>query len=348
LERDDISTMPKAISLFSGAGGDTLGMERAGVNVCGFVEWEDPMVETHLRNFPSSVLIGKDVRTITEEQLIPYIGEIDIVFAGFPCQGLSKAGKKNKNDERNGLFREFVRITNIVKPRWIIGENVKHILRMVTADNQPVPDVIREAFEEIGYTMAEPMVLKAEKFGIPQKRERCFFVGHRSPADTFSWDHVLQNTSPPAVLQSLLEPCLENAVEITAEQAHSFGITRWVEVPEGTNVSGTPPLNLTKCIELGELSFGKRASPTHSEVVDPNGVSKTLICTYNRMPRMFVPVRCHEQLYLRPYTIREAKQIQGFPEDYVITGNRTSAIKQIGNAVPPQLVEAIVKSLDLA
>ncbi|QIG60218.1 putative cytosine-specific methyltransferase [Dishui Lake large algae virus 1] len=339
--------MPKAISLFSGAGGDTLGLENANVNVCAFVEWETPMIETHLRNFPNSVLLEKDVRNVTEEQLIPYIGEVDIIFAGFPCQGLSKAGKKNKNDERNNLFREFVRITNIIRPRWIIGENVKHILKMVTPDERPVTDVIREAFEEIGYTMAEPMVLKGERFGISQKRERCFFVGYRNAGDTFSWDNVTSQVHRTVALRNILEPSLENAIEITHEQATNFGITKWIDAPDGTEVCGTPPLNLRKCIDVNELSFGKRASPTHSEVVDPDGFSKTLICTYNRMPRMFVAVRCSEKLYLRPYTINEAKQIQGFPKEYIITGNRMNAIKQIGNAVPPPLVEAIVKSLNL-
>ena len=339
--------MPKAISLFSGAGGDTLGLENAGVNVCAFVEWEAPMIDTHLHNFPDSVLLEKDVRKVSEEQLIPYIGEIDIVFAGFPCQGLSKAGKKNKNDERNNLFKEFVRISKIVRPRWIIGENVKHILKMVTPDDRPVTDVINEAFEEIGYTMADPMVLKAEQFGVPQKRERCFFVGYRDEGETFSWDAVRGLAQGIKTLRSILEPSLENAIEITGEQATSFGITKWIDAPRGTGITGSPPLNLRKCIEAGQLSFGKRASPTHSEVVDPDGFSKTLICTYNRMPRMFVALRCEGRLYLRPYTIHEAKQIQGFPDNYVITGNRMNAIKQIGNAVPPPLVEAIVKSINL-
>lgn len=305
------------------------------------------MIQTHLQNFPNSTLIGRDVRSITEEQLIPYIGETDIVFAGFPCQGLSKAGKKKKDDERNNLFREFVRIASIVRPRWIIGENVKHILNMKTPDDRPVPDVIKEAFEEIGYTMAEPKVLKANTFGVPQKRERCFFVGHLDPAATFSWEDVLEKATPAGSLQTLLEPSLENATEITDEQARRYGIQEWVEAPEGTEITGAPPLNLRKCMDVDELSFGKRASPTHSEVINPQGVSKTLICTYNRMPRMFVPVRCSGRLYLRPYTVCEAKQIQGFPVDYVITGNRISAIEQVGNAVPPQLVEAIVSSLDL-
>jgi DNA (cytosine-5)-methyltransferase 1 len=307
------------------------------------------MIDTHLQNFPNSILLEQDIRKVTEEQLIPYIGEIDIIFAGFPCQGLSKAGKKNKNDERNNLFQEFVRITNIVRPRWIIGENVKHILKMVTPEERLVTDVIHEQFQEIGYTMAEPMVLKGEQFGIAQKRERCFFVGSRNPVDmeTFSWDIVTNQIYPIKKLNSILEPSLENAIEITDEQATRFGITKWIDVPNGTEISGTPPLNLRKCLDINELSFGKRASPTHSEIVNPDGFSKTLICTYNRMPRMFVPVRCEEKLYLRPYTIHEAKQIQGFPKDYIITGTRMNAIKQIGNAVPPPLVEAIVKVLNL-
>jgi DNA (cytosine-5)-methyltransferase 1 len=337
--------MPKAISLFSGAGGDTLGLENAGITVCGFVEWEEPMIETHLLNFPNSTLIGKDVREVSEEQLIPYVGEIDIIFAGFPCQGLSKAGKKDKNDERNNLFKEFVRITNIVKPRWIIGENVKHILRMETPNGQSVPNVIRQSFEEIGYTMAEPMVLKANKYETPQKRERCFFVGHRDPVDSFSWEHVIAREKESDPLREILEPTLENAIEITDEQARHFGVIRWVEVPEGVEPTGKPPTNLVKCIRCLELSFGKRASPTHSEIVDPNGYSKTLICTYNRMPRMFVALRCGTKLYLRPYTIDEAKQIQGFPKNYKISGTYMVAIKQIGNAVPSKIVEAIAKTI---
>lgn len=336
--------MPKAISLFSGAGGDTLGLERAGVTVCAFVEWENDMIQTHLANFPESALIEKDVRDVSEEQLIPYVGEIDILFAGFPCQGLSKAGKKNKDDERNNLFKEFVRIAKIVRPRWIIGENVKHILNMKTPDDRDVPEVIREEFENIGYTMAEPMVLRADRFGVPQKRERCFFVGHLDPADTFSWDRVLEVAHPQNTLEGILEPSLENAIEITAEQAELFGIQRWVEAPIDLEPTGTPPLNLRKCIENEELSFGKRKSPTHSEIVDPRGFSKTLICTYNRMPRMFVGVRSGPKMYLRPYTIDEAKQVQGFPKEYRIHGTRSSSLKQIGNAVPPVFVKEIVNA----
>lgn len=342
----------RALSLFSGAGGDTYGMEMAGCDVVGFVEFEQDMINTHLANFPNSVLIGRDVRAVTEANLEPFIDNIDILFAGFPCQSFSKAGKKDTSDSRANLFMEFVRIARIVRPKWIIGENVKHILKMMTSDNEHVPEVICRAFNEIGYAMATPTVLKAEKFGVPQKRERCFFVGSLE-GKSFSWDDV-NSQSSEVTLRAVLEDSLEDAINITDEQATAFGILRYkqlaMSLPEETSppltITGTPPLNLRKCLAAGEMSFKKRSSPTHSEIVDPDGFSKTLICTYNRMPRMFVPLIDHEEnKYIRPFTVKEAKQIQGFPADYIITGNKSSAIKQIGNAVPPQLVKAIVHAI---
>jgi DNA (cytosine-5)-methyltransferase 1 len=348
------STDIKALSLFSGAGGDTLGMENTGVQVVGFVEWEKPMIQTHLANFPNSKLIERDVRNVTSEQLQEYVGNTGIIFAGFPCQGFSKGGKKDPKDDRNNLFKEFVRITNIVKPNWIIGENVKHITKMKTPDDRDVPVVIKEAFEAIGYVMEEPYVLKAELFGIPQKRERCFFLGRRSDYCTtsehpFMWTNVnaAGRSIPKTRLKHVLEHSLENAMEITDEDAAAYGIARWIVAPEALALTptGTPPLNLRKCHEKKLLSFGKRISPHHSEIVDPEGCAKTLICSYNRMPRMFVAVQCDGVKYLRPFTINEAKQIQGFPANYIITGTAMDAIKQIGNAVPPPLIKVICNEL---
>ena len=341
----------KAISLFSGAGGDTLGLEAAGIEVVGFVEWEQAMINTHIANFPNSKLIERDVRAVTEEMLAEYVGDIDILFAGFPCQGFSHAGKKDVKDDRNNLFKDFVRIAQIIRPRWIIGENVKHITKMKTSDGKDVTEVIKEAFEEIGFAMEEPKVLKAEQFGVPQKRERCFFVGravdnnHEVVAD-FSWDRVVAEgaVAGRVTLSNILEQSLDNAIEITDDQVRAFGITRYVTF-EGNNteVTGAAPLNLRRCLERGELSFGKRVSPTHSEVVDPDGFSKTLICTYARMPRMFVAIKSADQMYLRPFTVSEAQQIQGFPKSFTVHGTRMLALKQIGNAVPPPIVTQIAK-----
>jgi DNA (cytosine-5)-methyltransferase 1 len=111
----------KAISLFAGAGGDTQGLEDAGIEVVSFVEFDKKAKETHLINFPNSKLIGEefksDITKIPDSDFLKYKGKIDIIFAGFPCQGFSHAGKKDPNDKRNQLFHQFARVVKLIEPR---------------------------------------------------------------------------------------------------------------------------------------------------------------------------------------------------------------------------------------
>lgn len=93
------------------------------------------------------------------------------------------------------------------------------------------------------------------------------------------------------------------------------------------------------------FSFGKRTSPIHCEIIDIRKPSKTIICTYDHQPRLFVPLKSGESYYLRCLLPDELKQIQGFPSDYVIRGDTKKQIIQIGNAVPPPLVNAVVSHL---
>jgi len=119
------NTSKTAISLFSGCGGDTLGLEMANVNVVGFIELNEDAIKSHELNFPNSKLIGKDIYNVSEKDLNTFVGNIDIIFGGFPCQSFSRSGKKNPSDERGKLYLEFIRIASIVKPKFIIGENVE-------------------------------------------------------------------------------------------------------------------------------------------------------------------------------------------------------------------------------
>jgi len=93
------------------------------------------------------------------------------------------------------------------------------------------------------------------------------------------------------------------------------------------------------------LSFGKRESPYQLEVVDVRGPSKTIICTYDHQPRLLVPVENATGCYVRTLLPDELKQIQGFPADFIVCGNTKQQIKQIGNAVPPPLIAAVIKQL---
>jgi DNA (cytosine-5)-methyltransferase 1 len=93
------------------------------------------------------------------------------------------------------------------------------------------------------------------------------------------------------------------------------------------------------------FSFGKRDSPIHCEIVDIRKPSKTIICTYDHQPRLFVPIQNASGCYLRMFTPDELKQIQGFPSDYIVCGTKKEKIVQIGNAVPPPLIRAVVEKI---
>jgi site-specific DNA-cytosine methylase len=118
-------------------------------------------------------------------------------------------------------------------------------------------------------------------------------------------------------------------------------------------VSGSPPTNLIKCYNEVksdrnsdfDISFAKRKGGNFSCVVDLDGPSCTILCTYNRMPRLFVALIQNGIIYFRPFTTNELKQIQGFPRSYNFAGNNMSIIKQIGNAVPPAVVTEIINYL---
>lgn len=337
----------KAISLFAGAGGDSIGMRKAGVDVVGFVEIDEEAIRTHLLNMPECTLIGKDIKDVGDTELRPYIGRVDIVFGGFPCQGFSNAGKKNPDDPRNSLFREFVRVVSILQPRIIIGENVPHIESITLEKDASAADLVCRAFEDVGYKMASPQKLLASDFGIPQTRRRCFFVGVKDSPEVFDFSKI--PTSSPLPLGSFLErDHIEGGIKLTEAEWELAGVQRYIVLAdENIQPSGTPPTNLKKCLKENKLSFGKRASSTHSEVIDPAGLSKTIICTYSRMPRLFVPVineRTGDK-YLRPFSIRELKLIQSFPEDFEFVGSETKKVNQIGNAVPPRLAQVIVEEL---
>lgn len=338
-----------AISLFAGCGGDTLGLENAGFNVVGFVEFWNKAIETHKINFSNSEFIGEkyngDITKIPDEDFKKFEGKIDILFAGFPCQGFSHAGKKDPNDKRNKLFWEFVRVANIIKPKWIIGENVAGLMHRKTDDGKTnVSDVIVKAFEDIGYKMAKPKVLKAEYYGIPQKRRRVFFVGSREGLN-FEFPKELNDKKSLPSIRNIIELTNINSIEFNPKEVRNLNekdIIFWdsEELP-----SGKPHPYLLMKMKEGKISFGKRISPHHIEVADLDSPTKTIHCGYSFQPRLYVAIKNNRGFFLREFTNSELARFQSFPKKYKFFGSRDDIIKQIGNAVPPKLVEEIAKKI---
>jgi DNA (cytosine-5)-methyltransferase 1 len=342
------------ISLFAGCGGDTLGMEQAGINVIAYVEKVKVFQESHEANFPNSELIGDDITKIPDAEFQKYEDNVDIIFAGFPCQGFSHAGKKLADDPRNTLFREFVRAVKLIKPKYIVGENVKGLLTRKTSTGELYIDIIKNEFVNMGYYI-EYKVLKAHDYNVPQKRERLIIIGTNQVKELKFPEPV--NTEPN--LKNIVKFNMKGALKI--EKSH-YDMKK--EVPlqcirvnnRNTEEENNPHpfLKLRGLVKNfvykdktypNLISFGKRSSGNNIEIIDIRKPSKTIICTYDHQPRLFVPLKNINGYFLRCLLPDELKQIQGFPEDYTICGNDKQKIVQIGNAVPPPLIKVIVEAL---
>ena len=330
---------PKALSLFAGCGGDTLGLERAGFDVVGFVEWDKNAAASHHHNFPDCIQLGGDITAIKDEQFAEYKSSVDLIFAGFPCQGFSHAGKKDPHDKRNHLFWEFLRAVQIIQPRWAIGENVKGLLTKKTPDGELVRDLIVREFNHIGYHMTTK-VLKMTNYGVPQKRERLFFVGWRADViDSYVWPREISEEKQLSLVD-IIEPDMKNTI---AFDATHMGPIQYVRVPDDQKPDNNPHKYLQLLLERKLLSYAKRVSPHHGEIIDISRPAKTIICTYQRQPRLFVPLQNARGTYLRTLNVRELQQLQGFPKEFTLIG--TTVIQQIGNAVPPNAVTEIAREI---
>ena len=164
------------IDLFSGAGGLMRGFLNAGFSPLFSVEMWAPAIETHRLNYPDIPVWDEDIKTIENDRLIPYRGSVDVVIGGPPCQGFSTIGKRLVKDPRNELVFEFIRFVDVIKPQAFLMENVRGLL---SSDNGNIKRAIEDEFRKIGY-MVISKVLCAADYGVPQIRNRVFFIGTRN------------------------------------------------------------------------------------------------------------------------------------------------------------------------
>jgi DNA (cytosine-5)-methyltransferase 1 len=372
------------LSLFSGGGGDSFGFKEAGWNITHYSENNSNAIKTHQTCFPDTILLknkdgtSTDIRKIEDDIFKELKGKIHLIFAGFPCQGFSHAGKKKQDDPRNELVHEFVRATKWIEPEWIIGENVKGLLSRKgvfppDTPERPIIDIITELFKSIGYTITY-RIIDAREVGVPQIRKRLILIGHKG-LETYPympWDRLLKIPEKLSI-RNILEPTLKNAMELPelykpSEKSKHY----WIETHE-THVFGKPHPNLERLVSgkrnlstkekreqefseketvefiepKGLISFGVRNSGYHGEILDPDSSSKTIICAYNQCPRLFVGLYnpIIEKYWIRCLTVEECSQIQGFPKGYIWEGTEKEQIVQIGNAVPPPLAKWIGENL---
>ena len=350
----------KAISLFSGMGGDSLGIVNAGLELVAYSEWEKEMKETHELNFSDTKLLGcGDITKTTDGEFLKYKGIVDLIFAGFPCQGFSQAGNKDPEDPRNTLFREFLRSTKIINPKYIIGENVKGLLKRKTLDGEMFIDIIENEFKKIGYDISHKAYMCSKlDIGVPQNRERLIIVGVRNDLNQ-EFTCPEENKERSGNLKNIIKFSMEGTLKVEPEYL-DFDFNSIPEeciltdMDNGEEESNPHP-NLVQYAKKRDyerkgikrphrLHFGKRLD-VGGEILDIRKPINTIICSYAHCPRFFIPIKNKNGNYLRCLLPDELKQCQGFPADYQISGNTGKKIKQIGNSVPPPLIEMIVKEL---
>ncbi|MEX0597148.1 MAG: DNA cytosine methyltransferase [Candidatus Paceibacterota bacterium] len=299
----------KIVSLFSGVGGMDLGFKLAGHEIIWANDnWTDA-VNTYKLNIGDPIIEG-DIQEV--KNTIP---NCDIVIGGFPCQGFSVANRnRHKEDIRNQLYLEFVSILEKTKPPFFLAENVKGILSL---DDGIAFEKIVEEFSKIGYNVNH-MLLNAADYGVPQKRERVFIYGVRK-------DYNYDLKMPPAKTHSC------NLDE---------GLNSWVTVGDVLkNVPDPDKKHALKNHVYSKFKIKWNGYLGHRPV-SPNEPSPTITARGDKKGGVVIHPHPNRK---RRMSVREAAIIQSFPLDFEFFGSKTSAYRQIANAVPPKLSFQIAK-----
>jgi DNA (cytosine-5)-methyltransferase 1 len=264
---------------------------------------------------------------------------VDLLTGGFPCQAFSYAGKKRGlEDTRGTLFYEFARALKETQPSLFLAENVKGLLNH---DKGRTLQTIVEVFEQMGYEVLAPRVLKAVEYRVPQKRERLFIVGIRkeyAPHVQFCWP-------APAVERYTLKdalkkgPLYERDVPPSPGQSYPAKKKEILKLVPPGGYWRDLPLELQKSYMMKSfyLGGGKTGIARRIAWDEP---CLTLTCS----PAQKQTERCHPD-ETRPFTVREYARIQTFPDEWEFAGSVIQQYKQIGNAVPVNLAQALGESL---
>lgn len=338
----------KAVSLFSGAGGMDIGFKNAGINIVWANEIDKDAFETYKENNKDTLIIEKgDIRE--QYKKLENVRDIDIVFGGPPCQGFSVAGKMDPNDERSTLIWTFMDVVKMVKPRAFVIENVKALA--VLEKWEPIRQRIIKEANEMGYNCV-PYVLNSVDFGVPQKRERVFFIGFKGKNIDLNTIINSQKKKIKTVREAIghLGPAgsENNPKTCTAVITLAKNPVLRKSPYAGMLFNGIGrPLNLDDASTTLPASMGGNKTP----IIDENllyGDKKTdWVVEYHKaiLDKIIEPEYKEAPSVLRRLTIKEAALIQTFPEDYKFLGSKTSIYRQIGNAVPCELAEVVANAV---
>lgn len=317
-----------SIEICAGAGGQALGLEAAGFDHVALVELDPWACETLRLNRPSWNVVGPrprdgspaeggpgDVRAFSAEE---FRGSVDLLAGGVPCPPFSKAGKQLGADDERDLFPEALRLVRECQPKAVMLENVRGLLDPKFA---PYREGVAARLRQLGYA-GDWKLLHASDFGVPQLRPRAILVALRDDlAPFFEWPEP-DGCPAPTVGEALREAMAEagwRGADAWASGANRIAPT----LVGGSKKHGGPDLGPTRAraewAKLGVDGIGVANEPPAPD--------------FHGMPKL---------------TVRMAATIQGFPPEWQFAGRKTHSYRQVGNAFPPPVAEAVGRSIRAA
>ena len=334
----------KGISLFAGAGGMDVGFKQAGIQVTVANELDRFACETYKANHPESKMLEGDLN-----QHYNYFDtqkeRIDVIFGGPPCQGFSVAGRMDPNDPRSKLVFSFIDVVEQVQPKAFVMENVKALGKLEKFSF--VRDKLRARSQELSYNTYE-FILNAKDFGVPQSRERFFFIGLHKDYEPLTYqDFEKFHKSPQSLREAISHlgrPGNPKNPNITKAKITFAARPVMRKSPyAGMLFNGQGrPLNSDSWCSTLPASMGGNRTP----IVDEDQLYKgkdSWIETYHSdlISGKVEPEYGEAPKRLRRLTINEAAIIQTFPSNYSFKGPSSKIFSQIGNAVPCKLAEVV-------
>lgn len=314
----DTPRLFNVISTFAGCGGSSLGYKWAGGKVLAAVEWDENAVQTYRLNHKGTHVLHRDIATVTAQELLDLtglqVGELDIFDGSPPCQGFSTAGKRQIDDPRNSLFKEYVRLLRGLQPKCFVMENVSG---MVKGQMKHVFAIAMRELKASGYQV-KCQLMNAMYFGVPQSRERVIFIGVRN-------DLRMAPSHPQAQMKPItVSQALQNAPQETPAHPLSgkFG-------------------NLSKRLKQGQSISDLTGSYGHGNArLAANKPAPTIVKT-----AMFGAPKVIHPTEDRGLSIGEVKRLASFPDAFKFEGKWEEAWARIGNCVPPLLHKAVAEHI---
>lgn len=329
------------IESFSGPGGMSLGLERAGFDMALAFDVDEWAVRTHCHNLGPKCFVG-DSAKLDGGELLRRIGkkrgELALFAGGPPCQGFSKQKRDaHLGDSRNERILDYIRLVQETRPRFFLFENV------AIFGQKRGRVYIQEMLSQFAEYTIYPKIYNSAEYGLAQTRERFIAVGRRNDQQT-SFQHpgpsVTEWTTVGEVLEGLPEPPEDYSTHPQypnhqRARVTPINIRRFSHVPQGGGWQSIPEGLRLECHKNVDTSSG--GWPDVYGRLTWEGQCPTITGGFDSFTRG----RYGHPLQDRPLTPREAARLQGFPDSFVFLGNRGDVRSQIGNAVPPPLAEAV-------